>query len=221
MKGLLLKDWYMMKKYCKAFLLVAAIFLAISCVSDIVFFVFYPSFLCSLIPINLLSHDESSGWMFYSGTLPYTKRQIVSSKYLFGLFSTLAVTVVTAVFRALHIAFASSGTAGSTAGGTAAGGGSDAGNFLILLAVIWIFAMLSSSLCMPFIFRYGTEKGRLAYYVTVVLFFAFLSGAPAIYTLPQDENILTLLFVGILLLAIGIYALSWHLSVVFYSKREL
>ena len=34
MKGLLLKDWYMMKKYCRAYLLITVIFFAVSCVSD-------------------------------------------------------------------------------------------------------------------------------------------------------------------------------------------
>lgn len=30
MKGLLLKDWYMMKKYCRAYLLIAVVFIAVS-----------------------------------------------------------------------------------------------------------------------------------------------------------------------------------------------
>ena len=86
MKGLLLKDWYMMKKYCRSYVLIAVVFIALSLVSSgNMFFVFYPCLLCGIIPVNLLGYDERSRWMQYSGTLPYTKRQIVSAKYLIGL----------------------------------------------------------------------------------------------------------------------------------------
>lgn len=63
MKGLLLKDWYMMKKYCRAYLLIAVVFIAVSLFSnDNMFFVFYPCLLCGMIPVNLLAYDERSRW---------------------------------------------------------------------------------------------------------------------------------------------------------------
>ena len=34
MKGLLLKDWYMMKKYCRAYLFIAVVFIAVSLFSN-------------------------------------------------------------------------------------------------------------------------------------------------------------------------------------------
>ena len=41
MKGLLLKDWYMMKKYCKSYIIIAAAFTALSLASKgNMFFVF-------------------------------------------------------------------------------------------------------------------------------------------------------------------------------------
>ena len=59
MKGLLLKDWYMMKKYCRAYLLIAVVFIAVSLGNeDNMFFVFYPCLLCGMIPVNLLGYDE-------------------------------------------------------------------------------------------------------------------------------------------------------------------
>ncbi len=59
MKGLLLKDFYMTKKYCKIYLLMAAVFLAISCVGNTnMVFAFFPIILSGMIPINLLTYDE-------------------------------------------------------------------------------------------------------------------------------------------------------------------
>ena len=96
MKGLFLKDWYMMKKYCRAYIVIAAVFIAVSVVSDDnMFFVFYPCMLCGMIPVNLLGYDERSHWVQYSGSLPYTKTQIVSAKYLIGLFAQVTTVSYT------------------------------------------------------------------------------------------------------------------------------
>ena len=90
MKGLLLKDWYMMKQYCRTYPVIAVAFMALSLVdSDNLFFVFYPCLLCGMIPVILLGYDERSGWVQYSGTMPYTKIQIVSEKYLISLLPNL------------------------------------------------------------------------------------------------------------------------------------
>ena len=83
MKGLLLKDWYMMKKYCRYYLFVSIGFIILSMMSSgNMFFIFYPCLLAGMIPVNLLGYDERSRWTEYVGTLPYTKTQIVSAKYL-------------------------------------------------------------------------------------------------------------------------------------------
>lgn len=208
MKGLLLKDWYMMKKYCRAYLLITVVFLAVSCVSDNIFFTFYPCLLCGMIPVNLLSYDERSGWIQYSGALPYTKKQIVSSKYLVGLFSTLAVMAITVVVQAIQM--------------NVANGGLVIGDFLITQFLMWLLAAVSLSLCLPFVFRFGTEKGRIVYFVMIGIFFAGIAIASRLFTwIPENEFTPNLLFIGFTLFGIGIYALSWYLSVVFFRKREL
>ena len=102
MKGLLLKDWYMMKQYCRTYPVIAVAFMALSLVdSDNLFFVFYPCLLCGMIPVILLGYDERSGWVQYSGTMPYTKIQIVSEKYLISLFAQLTMLVATGIAQAV------------------------------------------------------------------------------------------------------------------------
>ena len=98
MKGLLLKDCYMIKKYCRAYLLLTVIFTVVSFFGeDNLFLIFYPCFLCGVIPVNLIAYDESSRWTQYSEALPYTRALIVSSKYLIGIFTQLAVIILTIV----------------------------------------------------------------------------------------------------------------------------
>lgn len=100
MKGLLLKEYYMIAKYCRAFLLIVVVFLAVSFFSsDNMFFIMYPAILASMIPVTLISYDEREKWNVYSGTLPYSRAQLVSAKYLAGLFFSALVFVVSALAK--------------------------------------------------------------------------------------------------------------------------
>lgn len=208
MKGLLLKDWYMMKKYCRAYLLIAAVFIAVSLFSnDNLFFVFYPCLLCGMIPVNLLGYDERSRWMQYSGTLPYTKEQIVSAKYLIGLLAQVAMLLVTAIAQGVKMTV---------------GGNFVFGEFAVLMLLLLTMATLTSSISLPFIFKLGVEKGRTAYYVMIgfvcgasVLASSFLRGH-LVSEIQPNAFLAILAAVGI-----GVYILSWYLSIIFFKKREI
>ncbi|MFR5875557.1 MAG: ABC-2 transporter permease [Eubacterium sp.] len=208
MKGLLLKDWYMIKKYCKSYLIIFAVFFAVSFVSnDNLFFVFYPCILCGMIPLNLLSYDERSRWIQYSGCLPYTKKQIVSAKYLIGLLIQIAVLIVTAAVQCIKMNMNSNFVLN---------------DFIVLMLMMLIIATFTSSISLPFIFKLGVERGRIAYYGMIV----FVCGAGALGSVLFNEylkadikpnTILILLsFAGV-----SCYILSWYLSVAFYKKREI
>ena len=208
MKGLLLKDWYMMKQYCRTYPVIAVAFMALSLVdSDNLFFVFYPCLLCGMIPVILLGYDERSGWVQYSGTMPYTKIQIVSEKYLISLFAQLTMLVATGIAQAVKMTLT---------------GGFILGDFAVLMLLMLTVSTLASSIPLPFIFKMGVEKGRAPYYVMIgfvcgvsVLISGFLKGQPAAEIKPNW--VLEILAV----IGIGTYLFSWYMSVVFYKKREI
>ena len=208
MKGLLLKDWYMMKKYCRYYLFCAIGFTILSVISaGNMFFAFYPCLLCGMIPVNLIGYDERSRWMQYSGTMPYTKAQIVSGKYLIGLLSQLAVLLVMGAAQTVKMI---------------AAGELVPGELAVLMLLLLIVSTLSSAICLPFIFKLGVEKGRMAYYVMI----GFVCGASALASgLLGDQpgvgiqpNMILVLLAA---LGIGVYALSWYMSIVFFKKREI
>lgn len=208
MKGLLLKDWYMIKNYCKIYLVIAAVFMAVSLAStDNMFFVFYPCLLCGMIPVNLLGYDERSRWMQYSGTLPYTKSQIVSSKYLIGLLAQLVMMIVTGIAQGIKMAVLDEFILGE---------------FVVLMIMLLIVSTLTSSISLPFIFKLGVEKGRTAYYVMI----GFVCGAGVLasslfmgdFMAEAQTNLLLGIFAVV---GVCIYIFSWYLSVVFFKKREI
>lgn len=61
MKGLLLKDFYMAMKYCRAYVVIAVVFSLLSIWGNTSFLLAYPVLLASVIPVNLISHDEKAG----------------------------------------------------------------------------------------------------------------------------------------------------------------
>ena len=208
MKGLLLKDFYMLKKYCRAYLLIAAVFIAVSFFSsENMFVVFYPCIFCSMIPVNLLGYDERSRFLQYSGTLPYTKAQIVSGKYVIGLLAQLAVLLATGIAQAARMKMS---------------GVFDFGDLVEIMLMTLVLSAVTSSICLPFMFKWGVEKGRIAYYVTIGMICALSVVASGLFSgdwetaVPLDTVLPVLCLVGV-----GIYALSWYLSIVFFKKREV
>lgn len=208
MKGLLLKDLYMMKQYCRYYLFCAIGFTALSLMStDNMFFTFYPCLLCGMIPVNLMGYDERSGWMQLSETMPYTRTQLVSGKYLIGLFVQITVLLIM----------------GSTQGIKMMITGEFAfRDYITLILLLVIVSMITSSITLPFIFKLGVEKGRTAYYVMI----GFVCGASVVASdlfsghlgIELNSNFVLPIFA---IIGVGIYAFSWYMSILFYKKGEL
>ncbi len=207
MKGLLLKDFYMTIRYCRAYLLMIAVFVAVSFVGqENLFFVFFPCMISGMLPVTLLAYDERSKWSEYCRVLPYSKAQIVSGKYLVGLIAQLAVLCVTGTAQALRMQ---------------AAGMLNLQNFGALMGLLLILSSVASSLVLPFMFRYGVEKGRIAYYVMIGIVTAGGIGATNLFggNAAADGAVRSVLP---LLCAAGVmlYALSWVLSIAFYKKQQ-
>lgn len=161
MKGLLLKDFYQMMKYCKMFFVIDLVFLVTGFfLDDISVFIIFPVVLCALLPITLLSLDERCGWTDYSGILPYTYRQIVSAKYVFGLIMqtifSVIVLVVLIVRGAVH-------------------GEPDVLGNAAIVGIMSAVSLIFPAVCLPFCFKFGTEKGRLIYFLLIAVMLPLLS----------------------------------------------
>ena len=206
MKGLLLKDLYMMTKYCKTYLFIVIVFTAISFWgNDNLFLAFYPCILCGMIPVNLLAYDERSRWLQYSQTMPYSQTQIVSSKYLIGLGVQISILIVTGIAQGVRMNIA---------------GNFDIKGYFAIMMLMLIISLLSSSICLPFMFKLGVEKGRMAYYIMIGIVCGGSILSSNILSSREQIKLNTLLPI-ICIAGIGIYALSWYMSIVFYKKREL
>lgn len=208
MKGLIIKDLYMTVKYCKTNIIISLLFLFLSLANrESLFLSFYPALLCGIIPTNLLAYDERSKWLHYCQTLPYTPAQIVSGKFIIGLIAQIAILILVGCGHAAVMI---------------SGGTFDIISFAVFMMLMLTMSLISSSISLPFIFKYGVEKGRLAYYVMVGIVCGGSVAASKIMTESTAQEInLFGVWPIVCLIGIGIYALSWYFSVVFYKKREL
>lgn len=209
MKGLILKDLYLTLKYCRAFLVIVVVFIGVSFFDDdstflSTFSIFYPCIIAGMIPSTLYSYDEREKWCTYSATLPVSKAQFVSSKYIIGLFSAITIIILTAIvqaFKMLNTTFIPM-------------------DYLSIIAFIIAVCLVAPSVFMPFMFKFGAEKGRIIYYVVIgaacALFAIFSVNQGTIFIL-DNIFVISAICIG----AAVIYIASWLLSISFYKKREI
>lgn len=207
MKGLLLKDFYMTIKYGKTLFLVVLVFLAISCFDDGgSFFLVYPMILAGVLPMSLISLDEREKWVQYSGTLPYTRAQLVSSKYIIGLLLGIGAFILSMA---------------TTAGRMWMNGYFSLLEFGTIASLLLVLGLLPPTVLLPFVFKFGAEKGRIMFYVVIGLATAIgtlLAGFG--FQMQMQTNEFAILFV-MCTVAVLLYLGSWCFSVAFYKKREL
>ncbi len=210
MKGLLLKDWYVIFKQGKVMFLFVLLYLILGALGENTFFGAFAVLFLSLLPITVMGFDERSKWDRFAVTLPVTRKQLVLEKYLFSLIALGAGAALYLVFTIAGSAFAHRTT--------------DLAELLGVLAPMLSVSLIFSAVNFPMMFKLGVEKGRLWFILIIALLGAILGGLLAMRSneggsLPPWLNgqLLWLLLPVSLLL----FAISYPLSVRIYEKREL
>ncbi len=206
MRGLLLKDWYAILTYLRTFLFMSALMVLMGAGTEgNAFLLYYPGILIGMTAMSLITYEEKEKWHIYAATLPYTKAQIVSSKYLLTCVLSAGITLLMVTVQSLRM------VATKTFDVAALG---EMGFTMLLIAVF------PSALLLPFLYKFGTEKGRLFYYLGVGIMCGCISIVTTVDTVGTTSAIFTSPYmVGVIVFLL--FALSWFLSVRFYQKRDL
>ena len=199
MKALLLKDTYVIWKQMKIFLLIILVFSAIPSSFNSAFAVIY----AAMMPYTALAYDERSKWDQMAAMMPYSTRDIVLGKYVFGWLCIAAAAVLSALLQGL-LSFL----------------GTDLSPVLLAMSVLGALCVLAITL--PVMFRFGVEKGRLAMFLLIFLVCGTAGGISSISisegsgaTFAFQNLILPLLVVA----AVVLTAVSVPLSMRFYRER--
>ena len=204
MKGLLLKDFFTLSKSLRIFLVLILLFACMPGYNMAIFAVVY----ASLLPVTALSYDERCKWDTLAAMSPYSPADMVVSKYLLGYIGILFAAVLALAVHAIYGIFSSSSDTGyisSILGGAVSG--------LLIIA-----------LTMPAMYKFGVEKGRIAFFVILAVTFGAVAGLSVLSDKGELSRFSLRLGAGtgivILLAVILLNVVSIILSIRFYSKRE-
>ena len=204
MKGLLLKDFFTLSKSLRIFLVLILLFACMPGYNMAIFAVVS----ASLLPVTALSYDERCKWDTLAAMSPYSPAEMVISKYLLGYVGILLASILALTVHSVYGLFSSSPDGGyisSIAGGAASG--------LLILA-----------LTLPAMYKFGVEKGRIAFFVILAVTFGAVAGLSALadkgeltrFSLQMGTGTGIVILLAVLLLNV----LSILLSIRFYSRRE-
>ena len=201
MKALILKDTYVIWRQMKYFLVIILLFSALPSGFNNAFAVVYTS----MLPYTALAYDERSKWDQLAAMMPYSARDVVLGKYVFGWLCIGAAAVLSGLLQmALSLVVDRVFLPG-----------------VMVLSVLGAVCILAISL--PLMFRMGVEKGRLAMFLVI---FLVCGAAGAIAHIAESVGSGTVFafqgpVLGVTLLAaLVLTAVSVPLSMRFYTKRQ-
>ena len=192
MHALLYKDFRVMWKQMKAFLLLIAIFCLIpnQALNLSAFFVVYAGL---MLPMSLMSYDERAKWDTFAAMLPYASR----------------------------LCMALAGVLYAIGGALAAGQPFPPAERLVSLGWLFALTLAAQAILFPYLFRHGVEKARLymmIFFVVLLALVAALAGLAGA-ALPQGSILFLLGAPAALVLALLLCLASVPLSVRQYVKR--
>lgn len=203
MKGLLVKDFLLMRKSKYVILFMLAIGI-IGGIKNISFAAGYILMFLAILSLSTISYDEANHGLNTLFTLPITKSDYVKEKYLFSLI----ITGIGFVLVTILSCFSKSG-------------------FVEIVAILST-SLLLLSISLPFQLKEGNEKGRIVSFVVVfgfIFVFVFLNQfIPKFFQ--SIESLLntldpTMFSVGLLITSIILYIISMMISIRVYNKRIL
>ena len=174
MKGLLIKDFKLLKNQKNFFILVfvMAAFLTITNgagSSPATFVLPYVGFVCSFFVLSTISYDEYDNGNAFLFTLPFDRKIYVAEKYIFGVVTGGAGLLLILAFILIY-------TDGMT-------GAEQTGETLFTAGVSAALLLFFLAVMIPFQLKFGPEKGRIAMIIVFLGIFA------AVYGLAKVVNV--------------------------------
>ena len=152
MKGLLIKDFMVIVKQLKLFIIVIPLMALAGGTTAAPMAVLFGS----MLPITAIAYDERSKWDELAQMMPYSRLSLVLNKYLLGYICMLAAATL-AFISMLVMA--------------AVGKGAEQGQAGIMLFSICC-GMIFIAVNTPVIIKFGSEKGRFVFIAAMVLVLA-------------------------------------------------
>ena len=208
MTGLILKDIATLKK---TLLLTITICVALAIYGIYENAIFMIPLICAMIPLILTAisfgYDTKSNFEQYAFSMPIKKSSYVLSKlffaFAFGLIGSICIFILLTIQNIMTI------------------------EYIVFISIITLIAsILMSAIQLPFILKYGAEKGRLIMVITYFAIFAlstFLKDKSDLITKLAElfnKSSMSMIFIGIVLIGLIIIGLAIKSSIIIMEKKE-
>lgn len=173
--------------------------------------IFMIPLICTMIPLILTAiafgYDTKSKFEQFAFSMPIKKSSFVLSKlffaFVFGLFGSVCLFVQLVIKSEMSI-----------------------DNIIFISLITLVASVLISSIQLPFILKYGAEKGRLIMVLTYFIVFALSSLLKAKSDLLTNvvefflNNSRVIIFLGIVFVSIVIIGMAIKISILIMEKKE-
>lgn len=199
MKGLLLKDLLNLKQMARVWSLLLAVFIVIGFAQRSPAYVGgMLMMLTLLLPMNALAYDENAKWDRYALTMPFSRRDLVMSKYLLAVLGAAATSAITLLCGLVM--------------------GFSAAEALWMTGLFLALGIGLSAVILPVLFRFGVQKGRMLMLLLVLLPMALAALLPDLSASLGGLSGVSLLW--LLPLAAAALAASCWISARIYEGKE-
>ena len=208
MTALILKDIATLKK---TLLLTITICVALAIYGIYENAIFMIPLICAMIPLILTAisfgYDTKSNFEQYAFSMPIKKSGYVLSKlffaFAFGLIGSICIFILLTIQNIMTI------------------------EYIVFISIITLIAsILMSAIQLPFILKYGAEKGRLIMVITYFVIFAlstFLKEKSDLITKLAElfnKSSMSMICIGIVLIGLIMIGLSVKSSIIIMEKKE-
>ena len=198
MKGLLWKDYYVVNRQMRFFAIIILVFAILPNYYIQLFAITY----AGLLPYSVIAHDEQSHWDALAGMMPYSVRDLVLSKYILGWAPALIISLVALV-------------AGRLEQGIFPQASRPAG----VLPALCV-ALVCIAVSLPFLFRFGSTRGRQIMMMALIVVACGTSGAlSALLSLGEMTWLSGKVVLLLPLLAVAANAVSVPVSMAMYRRK--
>lgn len=205
MLGLIKKDLLLMKTNAKSLLVIFIIYLLMAINGNFDIVVMLPLFMMVLL-ISTFGYDEYNNWDAYVNALPVGRKNIILSKYLTSAILLVCSSIISCIIAYVLTFFYEK---------------SDISHSLSYIGGCLCGMLITISLMYPLIFKYGSQKGRIAGFVLIAgsgFVLGLLSKIKVFSTVVNSFE--TYFLIAFVVLAILMLIGSYIISVKIYSKRE-
>ncbi|MBR5520408.1 MAG: ABC-2 transporter permease [Oscillospiraceae bacterium] len=209
MKGLILKDLFVLKDVLRIYIFIFAFYSWMALAENQTGLLLAIVFVCStVLPINALAYDERSRWDRVANTMPVSRREIVMAKYMLSLILSAISSVVAGIIMLAGKVMPAEETLA---------------NIFIMLAL----SALYQAVLMPIIYKFGSEKSRIIMMtailvpwlgITAMSKLNFIDLSAAIDFMDANAAKMPVIIVAVVA---AVYVLSVILSINIYKNKDL